>query len=168
MPDLLTFAKGLTSAHFAMGGVLVHDRVAEPFLDGTADFNHGMTFGGHPVGSALALKTLEIMEREGIVEQVRANEDGVRERMDALRELPFVGDVRCIGYFCAIELVRDKDTRETLLARGGAPAAQGDAVRAPARARAAVPPRRPRRADHPALAAARRGRSTCGTRWPRS
>ena len=73
-PDLITFAKGLTGAHFSMGGVLISDKVAEPFLDGKGDYLHGITFGGHPVGSAIALTAIEIMEREDVLDNVRANE----------------------------------------------------------------------------------------------
>ncbi|MCB0828161.1 MAG: aspartate aminotransferase family protein [Solirubrobacterales bacterium] len=112
VPDLVTFAKGLTAAHFSMGGVLMHDRVAEPFLDGTTDYNNGLTFGGHPVGCAVALKSLEIMERDGVLENVRANEPAVDRALNGLRDIPIVGDVRGMGYFWAIELVRDQQTRE--------------------------------------------------------
>ena len=73
-PDMITMAKGLTGAHFSMGGVLMTDRIAEPFLTGKGDYLHGITFGGHPVGSAIALKALEIMEREDVLDNVRANE----------------------------------------------------------------------------------------------
>ena len=74
VPDLITFAKGLTGAHFSMGGVLISDRVAEPFLDGRSNYLHGFTFGGHPVGAAVALAAIETIEREGVLENVRANE----------------------------------------------------------------------------------------------
>ena len=78
-PDLLTFAKGLTSAYFAMGGVLMHDRVAQPLLGEGEMFMHGITFGGHPVGSAVALKNLEIIEREGLAGE-RDEQRAVAER----------------------------------------------------------------------------------------
>jgi adenosylmethionine-8-amino-7-oxononanoate aminotransferase len=113
-PDLITFAKGLTGAHFAMGGVMISDRVAEPFLDGTADYLHGVTFGGHPVGSAVASRALEIFEREGINENVRANEPRARALLEGLADIPIVGDVRGMGHFFAIEVVRDQATREPL------------------------------------------------------
>jgi adenosylmethionine-8-amino-7-oxononanoate aminotransferase len=112
VPDLLTFAKGLTSAHFAMGGVLVHDRVAAPFIGGEM-YMHGTTFGGHPVGSAVALKNLEIIEREGLLANVLANEPMLRDGLNALLELDIVGDVRGMGHFWALELVRDKETKAT-------------------------------------------------------
>lgn len=113
-PDIITFAKGLTGAHFAFGGMLVSDRVAEPFLSGTRRYVHGVTFGGHPVGSAVALAALEIYEREGVLENVRANEDRAQRALDSLRDLPIVGDVRGMGYFWSIELVRDQATKEPL------------------------------------------------------
>jgi adenosylmethionine-8-amino-7-oxononanoate aminotransferase len=89
------------------------DRVMEPFLAGDAMFTHGITFGGHPVMCAIALKNIEIMKREGIVEGVRANEDMYRSTLEQLLELPIVGDLRGAGCFYALELVKDKETRET-------------------------------------------------------
>ncbi|MBA2423841.1 MAG: aspartate aminotransferase family protein [Actinobacteria bacterium] len=112
-PDLMTMAKGLSSSYAAIGGVVATDRVMEPFLADTSMFSHGITFGGHPVMCAIALKNIEIMKREGIVEGVRANETAFAETLRQLLDLPIVGDVRGTGYFYAIELVKDKDTRET-------------------------------------------------------
>jgi len=87
--------------------------VMEPFLDQTAMYSHGITFGGHPVMCAIALKNIEIMKREGIVEHVRASEATFRAKLETLLELPIVGDVRGAGFFLAIELVKDKETRQT-------------------------------------------------------
>ena len=75
---------------------------------------HGYTFGGHPVGSAVALATLEILERERIPEQVRANEEHARGLLEGLLDIPIVGDVRGCGHFFALELVRDRETKEAL------------------------------------------------------
>ncbi len=83
-PDLITFAKGLTGAHAAMGGVMISDKVADVFLDGKADYLHGITFGGHPVGSAIALGAIEIYEREGILQNVLDNEPKAREMLEGL------------------------------------------------------------------------------------
>ena len=113
-PDMITFAKGLTGAHFSMGGVLMHDRVAEPFLEGKNDYLHGITFGGHPVGSTIALKAIEIMERENVLDNVRANEPRALELLNGLKDIPIVGDVRGLGHFFAIECVKDQSTREPL------------------------------------------------------
>ena len=112
-PDMITMAKGLTSAYAPLGAVLASDRVAEPFLHGSETFTHGFTFGGHPIACAVALKNIEVMEREDLNGHVRANEGRLREMLEGLRELPIVGDVRGAGYFQAIELVKDKRTKET-------------------------------------------------------
>ncbi|HKJ35813.1 MAG TPA: aspartate aminotransferase family protein [Solirubrobacterales bacterium] len=113
-PDLITFAKGVTAGHFAFGGMIISDKVAEPFLGGDADYMHGYTFGGHPVGSAVALATLEILEREAIPDRVRANEDRARAQLEGLRDIPIVGDVRGCGHFFALELVHDQESKRTL------------------------------------------------------
>jgi adenosylmethionine-8-amino-7-oxononanoate aminotransferase len=112
-PDLVTSAKGLSSAYAAIGAVIARDAVMEPFLEGSATFAHGITFGGHPVQAAIALKNIEIMRREGIVEHVRAQEDAFRSTLAQLLDLPIVGDLRGAGFFYALELVKDKETRET-------------------------------------------------------
>jgi len=106
-PDLLTVAKGLTSAYAPMGAVLVSSRVAEPLYAERAMLLHGVTFGGHPLAAAIALKNLEIFERDGVLENVRAREPGLREGLETLLELPIVGDVRGAGFFWAMELVKD-------------------------------------------------------------
>jgi adenosylmethionine-8-amino-7-oxononanoate aminotransferase len=112
-PDLITSAKGLSSAYASIGAVIASDKVAAPFLDGTAMYAHGITFGGHPVQSAIALKNIEIMEREQLPQKVRASEDQFRATLAALLELPIVGDLRGTGYFYALELVKDKETNAT-------------------------------------------------------
>jgi adenosylmethionine-8-amino-7-oxononanoate aminotransferase len=112
-PDMITFAKGLTGAHFPMGGVLISERVAEPFVEGREMFLHGITFGGHPVGAAVALASIEIFERENVLDNVNANGPFLHELLDGLRDIPIVGDVRGTGHFWAIELVRDQESRQT-------------------------------------------------------
>ncbi|MFL5941277.1 MAG: aspartate aminotransferase family protein [Gaiellaceae bacterium] len=112
-PDLVTCAKGLSSAYAAIGAVIATDRVMEPFLEGERMYSHGITFGGHPVQAAIALKNLEIMRREKIVEHVAEEEGWVRETLGQLLELPIAGDLRGTGFFYALELVKDKETRET-------------------------------------------------------
>ncbi len=112
-PDIITTAKGLTSAYAPMGAVIASDRIAEPFLEGTNSFTHGFTFGGHPVSAAVATANLDALEREGVLQHVRANEKEFRAMLDSLRDLPIVGDVRGAGYFHAIELVRDQQTKES-------------------------------------------------------
>ncbi len=115
-PDLITTAKGLSSAYAAIGAVVAADHVFEPFLDDKAMYAHGITFGGHPVMAALALKNIEIMKRERLVERVRDNGPGFRERLEQLLDLDIVGDVRGTGYFYALELVKDKETRQSFSA----------------------------------------------------
>jgi adenosylmethionine-8-amino-7-oxononanoate aminotransferase len=110
-PDLITSAKGLSSAYAAIGALIASERVMEPFAKPGAMYSHGMTFGGHPVQAAVALKNIEIMKRERIVENVRENEAAFRATLEQLLELPIVGDLRGCGYFYALELVKDKETR---------------------------------------------------------
>jgi adenosylmethionine-8-amino-7-oxononanoate aminotransferase len=110
-PDLVTCAKGLSSAYASIGAVIAADHVVEPFLGEKEMYAHGITFGGHPVQCAIALKNLEIMQRERIVEGVLENEDAFRSALEPLLDLPIVGDLRGRGYFWALELVRDKETR---------------------------------------------------------
>jgi adenosylmethionine-8-amino-7-oxononanoate aminotransferase len=112
-PDIVTCAKGLSSAYAAIGAVVASERLAEPFLADTRTFMHGITFGGHPVQAAIALKNIEIMRRERIVEGVLENEERFRSTLAQLLDLPIVGDLRGDGYFYALELVRDKETRAT-------------------------------------------------------
>ena len=112
-PDLVTTAKGITSSYAPMGALIASDRVMEPFLGEQSMFSHGITFGGHPVSSAVALQNIEIFEREGLNARVRAHEGGFRAMLESLTDIPIVGDVRGMGYFWAIELVRDRETKET-------------------------------------------------------
>jgi adenosylmethionine-8-amino-7-oxononanoate aminotransferase len=112
-PDIITTAKGLTSAYAPMGAVIVSDRIADPFMEGARTFTHGFTFGGHPMAAAVAMANLDVFEREDLCGHVRAKEGEFREMLEGLRELPIVGDVRGAGFFQAIELVKDQDTKET-------------------------------------------------------
>jgi adenosylmethionine-8-amino-7-oxononanoate aminotransferase len=108
-PDMITFAKGVTSGYAPLGGVIVRDALAEPFLSGTASFAHGITFGGHPVSCATALANLDVFERDDILGHVQRNAAELRRHLESLRDLPIVGDVRGDGYFLALELVKDPD-----------------------------------------------------------
>jgi adenosylmethionine-8-amino-7-oxononanoate aminotransferase len=112
-PDIITFAKGLTSGYSPLGGMVVRDALMEPFNRGTATFLHGVTFAGHPVSCAVALANLDVFEKEDLLGNVRANEGAFRSTLEKLNDLPIVGDIRGDGYFYGIELVKDKDTRET-------------------------------------------------------
>ena len=112
-PDMVTTAKGLTSAYAPMGAVIASDRLAEPFLHGSESFVHGFTFGGHPMACATAMANIDVLEREGLCQHVLEREGDFRAMLESLRDLPIVGDVRGAGYFHAIELVKDKETKAT-------------------------------------------------------
>src|SRR4029078_9867535 len=93
---------------------IARNALMKSFFDAKrAMYTHGITFGGHPVMCAIALKNLEIMKRDRIVEGVLEHEDVFRAKLETLLDLPIVGDVRGTGFFYAIELVKDKETRET-------------------------------------------------------
>ena len=111
-PDIITTAKALTGAYVPMGAMIVSDEVFEPFASGTASFAHGSTFGGHPVAAAVALRNLEVFDEEDLCGHVRDKEGEFRGTLEDLRDIPIVGDVRGAGFFHAIELVKDRDTKE--------------------------------------------------------
>ena len=113
VPDMITSAKGLTSGYSPLGAVLCRDHLVEPFLEGASAFAHGLTFGGHPVGCAVALRNLQVFDDEDLLGNVARLESGFRERLLGLqREVPIVGDVRGAGFFWALELVKDQNTAE--------------------------------------------------------
>jgi putrescine aminotransferase len=111
-PDLVTFAKAATSGYIPLSGLLVGDRVANAFAEHDDEFYHGYTYAGHPVACAVALKNIEIMERERLVEKVNEVTGPALARMlGRFKDHPLVGEVRSIGMLGAIELVADKRTR---------------------------------------------------------
>jgi adenosylmethionine-8-amino-7-oxononanoate aminotransferase len=112
VPDMINTAKALTSAYAPMGALIVSDRIAAPFMEGTAMFAHGFTFAGHPVAAAAALANIGIFEREDLCGHVLRKEAEFRQVLEDLRDLPIVGDVRGAGFFQAVELVKDKETKE--------------------------------------------------------
>ena len=112
VPDIITTAKGLTSAYVPMGAMIVSERVAEPFVESGEPFAHGLTFGGHPVAAAVALANLDVIEREDLLGHVRRHEADLQAALEGLFDIPIVGDVRGAGYFWGIELVADQATRE--------------------------------------------------------
>ncbi len=111
-PDIVTSAKALTSAYIPMGAMIVSDRVAAPFMEGDAMFAHGFTFAGHPVAAAAAMANLDVFEREDLCGHVLRKEAEFRGLLEGLRDLPIVGDVRGAGFFQAVEIVKDKETKE--------------------------------------------------------
>ncbi|GAA1962539.1 aspartate aminotransferase family protein [Nocardioides panacihumi] len=112
-PDIITSAKGLTSGYAPLGAMIASDRLMEPFLEDGQMFAHGYTFGGHPVSTAVALANLDIFESENLLENVTNNEAAFKSTLEKLKDLPIVGDVRGSGYFYGIELVKDRNTKES-------------------------------------------------------
>lgn len=112
-PDIITCAKGMTSGYSPIGAMIASDRLFEPFRSGTTAYAHGYTFGGHPVSSAVAMANLDIFEREGLTDHVQQNAPAFRATLERLLDIPIVGDVRGHGYFYGIELVKDRETKET-------------------------------------------------------
>ena len=115
VPDLITFAKGVNSGYVPLGGVVISDRIAAHF--DTVSFPGGLTYSGHPLACAPGVATFEVFRRDGILERVRdLGERVVRPRLEQMAERhPSVGEVRGLGLFWAIELVRDLETREPLV-----------------------------------------------------
>jgi len=107
--DLITTAKGLTSGHAPLGAVLVSDKVAEPFANTDKMFQHGFTFAGHPVSCAVALANLDIIEGDGLNQNVLTNAPAFRSALDTLADLPIVRQVRGMGYFYGVELMKDAE-----------------------------------------------------------
>ncbi|SNY41511.1 aspartate aminotransferase family protein [Paractinoplanes atraurantiacus] len=114
-PDLITFAKGVNSGYLPLGGVVISDEIAETFRE--RPFPGGLTYSGHPLACASAVASIEIFKEEGIVEHARAiGDDVIAPGLAALAaKHPSVGEVRGLGVFWAIELVRDRETREPLV-----------------------------------------------------
>ena len=121
-PDLMPIAKGLSSGYLPIGGVLVGDRIADTLIEEGGEFFHGFTYSGHPVCAAVALKNLEILQDEGVIERVRDDLGPyLARRWATLAEHPLVGEARSLGLIGALELVADKAGRvrfDTSLAAG--------------------------------------------------
>jgi putrescine aminotransferase len=110
-PDLMTFAKGVTSGYVPLGGVMVGERVARTLIERGGEFNHGYTYSGHPVACAVALANLRLIQREGLVERVRDDVGPyLRTLFDALAQHPLVGETQTCGLMGALQLVRDRTT----------------------------------------------------------
>jgi taurine---2-oxoglutarate transaminase len=114
-PDLITFAKGVNSGYVPLGGVIISEPIAATFADRA--FPGGLTYSGHPLGCAAAVASINIFREEGIVEHARAlGTDVIGPELRALADRhPCVGEVRGLGVFWALELVRDRETREPLV-----------------------------------------------------
>ncbi|MBO6637255.1 MAG: aspartate aminotransferase family protein [Roseitalea sp.] len=112
-PDTITTAKGLTSGYQPLSALLVGDRIAKTLVDQGGEFYHGYTYSGHPVACAVALKNLDIIEREGLIDRVREDTGPyLGEALKAgLGDHPLVGEVRTFGLLAGIEIVKDRDSR---------------------------------------------------------
>jgi taurine--2-oxoglutarate transaminase len=123
-PDLITFAKGINSGYVPLGGVVISEQIAATFDD--RPFPGGLTYSGHPLACASAVASIRIFEEEGILEHVRALEPVIGERLAKIEAAhPSVGEVRGLGVFWAVELVKDKETREPLVPYNASGAAAG-------------------------------------------
>ena len=112
-PDLMTFAKGVTSGYLPLGGVMVGDRVGDVLIDKGGEFFHGYTYSGHPASCAVAIENIRIMQREKLIERVRDDIGPyLQEKWQSLGEHPIVGETRMVGLMGALELVENKDTLE--------------------------------------------------------
>jgi adenosylmethionine-8-amino-7-oxononanoate aminotransferase len=120
-PDLVSFAKGVTSGYLPLGGVIASKRVHEAIESAPADrkFMHAATYSGHPVCCAVGLRNVEIIESEGLVERAAVMGSRLLAGLEGLRDLPVVGDVRGLGMMCGVELVADRSTKAPAIGLGG-------------------------------------------------
>jgi len=119
-PDLMTFAKGVTSGYVPLGGVMVGERVARVLIERGGEFEHGYTYSGHPVACAVGLANLELLEQQGLVQRVREDTGPyLAEQLAALQDHPMVGEVQSCGLMAAIQLSRDPSTRAAFQAKHG-------------------------------------------------
>ncbi|HEJ3433966.1 TPA: aspartate aminotransferase family protein [Pseudomonas aeruginosa] len=117
-PDLMPIAKGLTSGYIPMGGVVVRDEIVE-VLNRGGEFYHGFTYSGHPVAAAVALENIRILREEKIIEKVKAETAPyLQKRWQELADHPLVGEARGVGMVAALELVKNKKTRERFTDKG--------------------------------------------------
>jgi putrescine aminotransferase len=112
-PDLMPFAKGVTSGYLPLGGVMISDRIADVLIDKGGEFYHGYTYSGHPAACAVAIANVRILQRENLVERIK-NDIGpyLQERWQKLGDHPLVGEARMVGLMGALELVKSKETLE--------------------------------------------------------
>ena len=112
-PDLMTFAKGVTSGYIPLGGVMVGDRVAKVLIEQGGEFNHGYTYSGHPVACAVAIANIKLLREQGLVERVRDDVGPyLAKAFEQLKEHPLVGEAQTCGLMGALLLVQDKTGRD--------------------------------------------------------
>jgi putrescine aminotransferase len=114
IPDMLVFAKSVTSGYAPLGGVILQESIYQAFVDAGPDFalHHGFTYSGHPVVCAAGVANLDILEREKLIARARTMGRYLAEKLEILRHHPLVGDIRCVGLMAAVELVRDRESKE--------------------------------------------------------
>ncbi len=120
-PDLVSFAKGVTSGYLPLGGIIVSKRIHQAMEDAPMDerYMHAATYSGHPVCCAVGLRNVAIIEREGLPERAAVMGRRLLSGLETLRSLPAVGDVRGLGMMCGVELVEDQATRKPAIGLGG-------------------------------------------------
>jgi len=113
IPDLMAFAKGVTSGYLPLGGVMVADRIVEVLVEQGGEFFHGYTYSGHPPACAVAIENIRIMQREGLIDRVKTDIGPyLQQRWEKLGEHPLIGESRMVGLMGALELVASKKTLE--------------------------------------------------------
>ncbi len=111
-PDIITMAKGITSGYIPLSGIMICDRVCETLINEGGEFYHGYTYSGHPVACAVSLENLKIIKEENLIEQSRNVSVYLEQQMREIEKHPLVGEVRMKSFIGAVELVKDKETRE--------------------------------------------------------
>ena len=115
IPDIITSAKGITSGYIPLGAVLISDKLMKDISKDSSSFFHGFTYSGHPVSCAAALKNIEIIKRDKILDHVKNIAPYFHQKLRTLYSLPIVGDVRGMGLMAGIECVIDKDSKNPLI-----------------------------------------------------
>ena len=112
-PDIITFAKGITSGYLPLSGIGVNEKISEVIIDQGGEFYHGYTYSGHPVACAVAIENITILKNEGIIDNVKNNTAPyLQKRMKELENHPLVGEVRGQGLLVAVEIVKNKEKKE--------------------------------------------------------
>jgi adenosylmethionine-8-amino-7-oxononanoate aminotransferase len=119
-PDLVAFAKGVTSGYLPLGGVIASKKIHDAILNSPLErrFMHAATYSGHPVCCAVGVANVKIIEEDGLVERAAVKGKQLLEALEELRNLPNVGDVRGLGMMCGVELVTDKSTKAPAIGLG--------------------------------------------------
>ncbi|HZE92776.1 MAG TPA: aspartate aminotransferase family protein [Rhizobacter sp.] len=113
-PDLMTFAKGVTSGYIPLGGVMVGERIAKVLIEQGGEFNHGYTYSGHPVACAVALANIRLIQRDHLVEKVRDDLGPyLAQQFESLGRHPLIGEAQTCGLMGALQIVKDKATHQT-------------------------------------------------------